>query len=163
MSEPTNIESNLERALIAGLSAAGVNEAETFLDFWRVTNPREARYPQISGAVSMPIPEGTELGSWAEFRNARASIAWATKCEADADRAVFTALEQAIIQMMATANATRAAWQNEALGSDLQLDALIPTDAVIPEVIELPNGQGAFVGSISFDMHLSVKQHTEGE
>jgi len=155
MTDALNIPKMCEEAIRQGLIDAGVKDAETFLNFWQVVNTRDASFPQIAGACSPDIPDGTSVSTFSEFRTVHAQLRLVTTVEADADRSAISALYVQARTMLETANAARNTWQTGLLVG-CQLDALIITDSPVPTVEQLPNGLFANVMDLNFDMAVSV-------
>lgn len=155
MTYALNISKMLESALKQGLIDAGVDESKTFLNFWQVSNPRTAFFPQITAACSPDIPQGTGTSAFSEFRLLHCQMRAVTAVDADEDRAAIAALYVQIRTMLDAANAQRAAWQTTSLVGCV-LDAVTITDSPVPYVEQLANGAWAYVMDVNFDCHVSV-------
>jgi hypothetical protein len=150
-----NIPKICEQALKAQLVTSGVEEATTFINAWRVSDPRDAAFPQIAVAVSPDAPDGTQTDSFSIFRTLHGQMRCLTLVADDAGRTTVCDLEDKCRAALVAANAARATWQSS-LFVGCQLDAIEITDSPIPTVEQLPNEAFVNVVDINFDMLVSV-------
>jgi len=155
MTDALNISKMLEQACKQGLIDAGVNDTDTFLNFWQVSHPRDATFPQIAGACSPDIPDGTDVDAFSEFRTVHCQLRLVTTVGDDETRETLSTLYVQARTMLDTANAQRETWQT-ALLIGCQLNAVVITDSPVPYIEQLPNGAFCHVMDLNFDAMMSV-------